>query len=255
MDENKNLIPENNNLDNIQNTDNKNKKDFTKLIVINIGLLVIVAFAVIFLFNISNSNKPLEYTGSESGDILQDQEGKTSTDETQTNTSSTVVSTNTGTGIDTAPDESTSKDCNVGKNDDYLHPERFINPDGTLKCADGVVIFDHQIAPKFRRTIIPYIEEETGMLIDLNGVDFYITLLETGETVKFEDIFNWYEDGKRTIFNTNKLLYERWGEYIGDNNTYTFGVSMIHEPTGADISIIFKDHTTMTLYFDGLNGN
>lgn len=155
-------------------------------------------------------------------------------------------------GIDTAPTVSTSRECNGGNNDDYLHPERFINPDGTLKCADGVVIFDHQIAPKFRRTIIPYIEDETGTTIDLQDVDFYITLLETGETVVFEDIFYWYEDGQRTIFNTNKLLWEKWRDYIEGNNTYTFGVAMIHRPTNTDISIIFKDHTTMTLLFSGL---
>ena len=155
-------------------------------------------------------------------------------------------------GIDSAPDTNTSSDCNGGKSDDYLHPERFINPDGTLKCAEGVVIFDHQITPKFIRTIIPYIEDETGVTIDFNDIDFYITLLETGETVVFEDIFYWYEDGQRTIFNTNELLWEKWRDYIEGNKTYTFGVSMIHRPTNTEISVIFKDHTTMTLRFDGM---
>lgn len=155
-------------------------------------------------------------------------------------------------GIDTAPDVNTSSDCNGGRSDDYLHPERFINPDGTLKCVEGVVIFDHQITPKFIRTIIPYIEDETGVTIDFNDIDFYITLLETGETVVFEDIFYWYEDGQRTIFNTNKLLWEKWRDYIEGNKTYTFGVSMIHRPTNTEISVIFKDHTTMTLRFDGM---
>lgn len=161
-----------------------------------------------------------------------------------------VISTEKG--VDTAPSVDTSRDCSNGTPDDYLHPERFINPDGTLKCADGVVIFDHQIAPKFRRTIIPYIAEETGVTIDLHNIDFYLTLPETGETVVYKDIFYWYEDGNRTIFNTNKLLWEEWREYIGNNSRYTFNVSMIHEPTGTDVSVIFKDHTTITLRFDGL---
>lgn len=155
-------------------------------------------------------------------------------------------------GVDTAPDISTGSYCNNGTPDDYLHPERFINPDGSLKCAEGVVIFDHQITPKFVRTIIPYIEDEAGVTIDFNDIDFYITLLETGETVVFEDIFFWYEDGQRTIFNTNELLWEKWHDHIEGHKTYTFGVSMIHRPTNTDISVIFKDHTTMTLRFDGL---
>ena len=105
MDENTNLTPENNSLDNTQNPDNKNKQDLIKLIAINIGVLVIVALMGILLLHISNSNKSQEYIGSEVGDVLQDQENTTSVDDIQndTNTNTTVISTYTGTGIDTAP--------------------------------------------------------------------------------------------------------------------------------------------------------
>ena len=256
-------------MDNIENTQNNfepnyevvqeiqqnDKKDFLKISII--ALLALVLFLLVFLFA-SGFFGGKKYTNNlfPNPNTLENFWNQNSEDDTEnqnTDTGSDVY--NPGYGIDTTPSESTSKDCNGGKNDDYLHPERFINPDGTLKCADGVVIFDHQITPKFIRTIIPYVKAETGYDIDLNLVDFYITLPATGEEVVYKDIFNWYVDGKRTIFNTNELLWEKWGSYIGNSHTYDFGVKMIHRPTGADISIIFNDHTTMTLYFDGLNGN
>ncbi len=213
------------------------KISHNKIIIILSGFLGILALVLIFvLFRGSDENISVK-------------KNKNSLSQ-QTFENAEIITSEKG--IDTAPSADTSRDCSNGTPDDYLHPERFINPDGTLKCADGVVIFDHQIAPKFRRTIIPYIEEETGTTIDLHNIDFYLTLPDTGETVVYKDIFYWYEDGKRTIFNTNKLLWEEWSEYIGDNSRYTFNVSMIHEPTGTDVSVIFKDHTTMTLRFDGL---
>lgn len=208
-----------------------------KIIVILSVFLVVVVLVLIFLLNRASDKNTSVKKNKESVSSQNLEDAQVVTSEK---------------GIDTAPSADTSRDCSNGTPDDYLHPERFINPDGTLKCADGVVIFDHQIAPKFRRTIIPYIEEETGTTIDLHNIDFYLTLPDTGETVVYKDIFYWYEDGKRTIFNTNKLLWEEWSEYIGDNSRYTFNVSMIHEPTGTDVSVIFKDHTTMTLRFDGL---
>lgn len=156
-------------------------------------------------------------------------------------------------GTTTSSTSNGGGDCEHGNNDDYLHEERFVNSDGSMKCADGIVIFDHQITPKFKRTIIPFVKEQSGETIDLNQVDFYITLPATGEEVVYYDIFNWYdEEGNRAVFNTNKLLWEKWRSYIEGHTTYDFGVKMIHRPTGADISIIFKEHTTMTLFFDGL---
>lgn len=143
--------------------------------------------------------------------------------------------------------------CSHGENDDYLHPERFYDAAGAVACPDGVVIFDHHITPKFLRTIIPYIEQETGALVDTNQVDFYITLPETGEQVVFQDIFNWYPGGTRAPFVTNVELWRLWRPHLEGEHTHTFGVKMIHRPTGADVSILFKDHTEMILYFDGLS--
>lgn len=215
-------------------------KNISSKILIRILLAILFVLIVIFVFLLINNKKENVSVSKK--------------DKTSNNPRSEIIETiSSSGGIDTAPSVSTSKDCSNGTPDDYLHPERFINPDGTLKCADGVVIFDHQIAPKFRRTIIPYIKEDTGVEIDLHDIDFYITLPETGETVVFEDIFYWYEDGQRTIFNTNEQLWEKWREYIEGHGTYEFGVSMIHRPTNTDISVIFKDHTTMTLRFDGLD--
>lgn len=245
----------NNTQENIQNINfeydnNKNKQNFIKTLVLTFGFLILISLIGVLLINISNNKSQIQDFTKENEDLDTNNNQNNQTSNTgNTNT----VYTNTGNNIDTAPTESTSKDCDSGKNDDYLHPERFINPDGTLKCADGIVIFDHQITPKYIRTIIPYVKEQTGFDIDFDQVDFYITLPATGEEVVYQDIFNWYENGQRTIFNTNKILWDRWGSYIGNSKTYDFGVKMIHRPTGADISIIFKDHTTMRLYFDGLN--
>ncbi len=155
-------------------------------------------------------------------------------------------------GINSAPAVSTAKECSTGNSDDYLHPERFINPDGTLKCADGVVIFDHHITPKFIRKIIPDVEEQTGKKIDLNQMDFYVTNMESGEEVVFTDVFNWYVNGNRTIFNTNQVLWDIWKDDLAGKRTVTFTVKLIHRPTGVNVSTLFKDHTTMTLLFVGL---
>ncbi|MCA9353278.1 hypothetical protein KC842_00210 [Candidatus Nomurabacteria bacterium] len=146
----------------------------------------------------------------------------------------------------------TADPCKTGQNDDYLHPERFLRANGSVRCKNGVVIFDHHITPKFIKTIIPYVYEQTGVRIDLNDIDFYITLPETGEQVVYQDIFNWTENGQRAIFNTNELLWKQWRPYLEGDRTHDFGVSMIHRPTGTDVSIVFGNHDTMTLYFVGL---
>lgn len=76
--------------------------------------------------------------------------------------------------------------------------------------------------------------------------------MESGEEVVFTDVFNWYVNGNRTIFNTNQVLWDIWEEDLAGKRTATFGVKLIHRPTGVNVSTIFKDHTTMTLLFVGL---
>ncbi|MFN0276743.1 MAG: hypothetical protein ACKVPJ_13435 [Chitinophagales bacterium] len=141
--------------------------------------------------------------------------------------------------------------CNSGRNDDYLHDERFLNPDGSLKCEDPVVEFDHQIYPKFEKTVIPDLAAQTGITIDVDNINFYITNPNTGEVAVFVDIFNWCKNGKRYIFNTNKELAAIWPEFKGQRSV-VFPVEMIDMETGISVSILFRDHKTMTLTMTGL---
>ena len=78
----------------------------------------------------------------------------------------------------TSPDR---RGIKTGSNDDYLHPERFIDPDGNCYCDECGVIFDHRINTKFNDKIIPAIHDSTGIWIDTDLIDFYITM--NGQTV------------------------------------------------------------------------
>ena len=143
--------------------------------------------------------------------------------------------------------------CKSGSNDDYLHPERFINPDGSLVCDAAGVVFDHRINTKFETTIRNAIFDSTGVWINLDFIDFFITLPETGETVKFYDIFNWCdENGNPTWFNTNQLVFNEWSEFLTGKRMHTFNVEMWDRETGILISYFWQDHTTMDLLFTGL---
>lgn len=144
--------------------------------------------------------------------------------------------------------------CKGGRNDDYIHMERFYDQYGKLICLPNPVIFDHQINEKWNRTIKPYIFNETGVQIDDNNIDFTITLIETGESITFHDVFNWKDVyGNDIAFNTNQLVYDNWYKTLKNvKSSYTFGVKMTHIPTNTDISIIFKDHDNMTVYLKGL---
>lgn len=147
----------------------------------------------------------------------------------------------------TSPDR---RECKTGSNDDYLHPERFIDPDGNCYCDECGVIFDHRINTKFNDRIIPAIHDSTGIWIDTDLIDFYITM--NGQTVVFKDVFNWCEDGKPTFFNTNKEVFKVWQQELTGVAVYTFGVQMIDRETGINVAAYWKDHVYMTLYFTGL---
>jgi hypothetical protein len=155
--------------------------------------------------------------------------------------------------INTFGTNPTAQQCRTGSNDDYLHPERFINPDGSCVCDAPGVVFDHRINTKFETTIRNAIFDSTGVWIDLDNIDFFITLPETGETVKFYDIFNWCDsEGRPTWFNTNELVFARWPDFLEGKRVHTFEVEMWDRETGILISYFWQDHTTMDLLFTGL---
>ena len=142
--------------------------------------------------------------------------------------------------------------CKSGSNDDYVNMNRFVDASGNCICDECGVIFDHRINTKFNNTIIPNIYEQTGVWINTDLVDFYITLPETGETVVFEDVFNWCRDGKPYPFNTNQEVFNRWTDFLTGVNVHTFNVEMIDRETGINIAFYWMEHLTMTLYFTGL---
>lgn len=149
----------------------------------------------------------------------------------------------------TSPD---NQECKTGSNDDYLNPQRFVDGNGNCYCDDCGVMFDHRINTKFVNTIIPDIARQTGITINTDLVDFYITLPETNETVVFYDIFNWCIDGKPAPFNTNAELYKVWPDFLTGKSTHTFNVLMLDRETGLNISELWEGHTTMVLKFSGL---
>lgn len=145
--------------------------------------------------------------------------------------------------------------CRTGQNDDYLHPERYIDENGNCICDECGVEWDHRINTKFWDRIVPSVYDQTGVQVNREDpIDAYVTLLETGEVLYRPDIFHWCDPitGKPTVFSMNQEVWNEWHDFLEDKSTWTFGIKLIHRPTGLNIAEYWEDHDTVTLRLEGL---
>lgn len=152
--------------------------------------------------------------------------------------------------------------CRGGRNDDYLHPERFKNLEtGELYCNRGVFIVDHSLGTedpdKFYRVIIQEVYDSTGILIDNDSIDVIIGLPGTDKTLLLENVFNFCgPDGERDICNVNALIWDAWSEDLDEclstPGACEFTIEMIDRETGLNIAWLFRQHEYTYLNMRGL---